>query len=81
MKDILLICKNPKCICEDVCCQLCQKLSSCNKKCGNVKYKEQVYSSNHFLVSQLEFEGDEQENWLMYVAAERIRELSQAKGA
>lgn len=74
MKDIFMFCdSSPECVCEDICCQECPKLSSCEKRCKMVRYKERIYSSDEFLAQQLDELAEKMDNWLIAVAAERIR--------
>jgi len=41
-----------------------------------MNYKEKIYNSTEFLISELEKVADEMDGWLIYVAAEKIRSLS-----
>lgn len=75
MRDIWMGCVNEDCVCEDICCQNCEKALSCEKRCESVRYKEKIYSSDEFLIEQLEKLAEHEDNWLIAVAAERIRDL------
>lgn len=80
MKDVFMFCANPECgICEDKCCQECNKQKTCNGRCESMRYKERIYSDDNFLAEQLDALSEEIDNWLVAVAAERIREISQEK--
>lgn len=76
MRDIPMYCSNPECVCEDICCQACEYLLGCEKRCDNVKYKERLYSDDRYLIKQLELIAVEKDLWLPLVAAERIRVLA-----
>lgn len=76
MRDILMFCENAECPCEDICCQECRERISCEKRCGPIKFKERIYSSDSFLVEMLDKLADKYDNWLIAVAAERIRSLA-----
>lgn len=76
MKDVFMFCENPECgICEDKCCQDCAERNRCNDKCESLRYKEKIYSSNEFLIDQLEALAEATDNWLIAVAAEKIKSL------
>jgi len=76
MMDIFMFCSDPKCICEDLCCQECEERTSCKDRCLNIRYKEAIYSSDEFLVAQLYELADKTDSWLIAVAAEKIRSLT-----
>ena len=76
MKDIYCYCAEPECVCEDLCCQDCDKKDTCENRCSFMNYKEKIYNSTEFLISELEKVADEMDGWLIYVAAEKIRSLS-----
>lgn len=76
MEDVRMYCNNSECPCEDICCQDCEQITTCDKKCNSVKYKEKIYSDTEYLVNELENLADRQDNWLIAVAAEKINSLS-----
>lgn len=80
MRDIILLCENPDCPdCgqeELACCQECEEQGVCEKRCGPVRWKQRLYSSDAFLVQELDRLASKLDNWLIAVAAERIRELA-----
>lgn len=79
MEDVTMFCNDSvECPCEDICCQECNELSVCDKKCDSVKYKEKIYESDEFLINQLEELAEKEDNWLIAVAVEKIRELRNA---
>jgi hypothetical protein len=81
MEDIPMFCdNNPDCRCNDICCQACPKRPGCENKCSNVRYKEKIYSSPAFLIEQLVKLAEREDNWLIAVAAEKIRELTFERG-
>ncbi|MTI49479.1 MAG: hypothetical protein FH761_16725 [Firmicutes bacterium] len=72
MRDVTMFCESPECVCEDICCQECSKVKHCKKRCEQVKYKQRIYNSDAFLVSELEELAEKKDNWLIAVAAEKI---------
>lgn len=78
MKDVFMFCENPECVqCakRDMCCQDCAERNRCDNKCESLRYKEKIYSSNEFLIDQLEALAEATDNWLIAVAAEKIKSL------
>lgn len=70
-----MICGDPECVCDNICCQECKDRSDCEKKCKNVRYKEKIYTSSQFLMEELERLAEEKDSWLICVAAERLKVL------
>ena len=75
MKDIGMACESQDCVCDDWCCQECSKAQHCEQKCGAMKYKEKIYSSDEFLIEELYKLAEQEDSWLVEVAAEKIKAL------
>jgi len=74
MKDIFMFCENnPECVCDDLCCQECSKNKDCDHRCPNIRLKERVYSDKDYHAQLLDDLAERTDNWLIAVAAERIR--------
>lgn len=78
MEQIRVTCQHPLCPCKDRCCQDCGELGRCRTVCERVAYKEAIYSSNAFLVAQIEELGCLSGHWLIQVAAQRLKALDPA---
>lgn len=76
MKDMFRCCKDD-CICDDRCCQECDKLRECTRKCEPMKYKEKIYTDNKFLIQKLEELAKEKSDLLIYAAAAKAEELTE----
>ena len=73
MEVINLICADPDCFCEDVCCQECKDVLTCENKCKAVQYQEKIYTDETFFVDELNKLAEEKDSWLMAVAAEAVK--------
>ncbi|WP_427340928.1 hypothetical protein [Caloranaerobacter sp. DY30410] len=75
MKDIYMFCETQDCVCDDICCQECNKLKNCDIRCEPVKFKEKIYSNAEYLIEKLEDTAIESDNWIISIAIEKIKEL------
>jgi len=74
-EQIFMFCGSPDCICEDICCQTCEKRSGCENRCDNVRFKEQIYSDPLYLAEHLEEKSKEKDDWILAVAGRIIKDL------
>ena len=75
MRDLTMFCNDGDCPCEELCCQECNERINCpeDKKCENLRWKEKIYSSPEFQAEKTEELAIREDNWIILVAAERIR--------
>jgi len=73
MEKIPMFCESPNCVCEEKCCWDCGE--KCDERCENVRFAEKIYESDDALVEALDELAREDDNWLIAVAAERIRSV------
>lgn len=77
MEKIHMVCYDPECHCEDMCCQECEKVNDCPQKCSSVLYIKKIYSNKDYLIKELIKGNDEHwDSWIIEVGAKRLEELS-----
>lgn len=81
MKDIFMFCEDGECVCENLCCQECQKNGSCEKRCDSIRFKEAVYrgEKDDELIQDLEEVAEQSSRWLAVVAVERFKEVKESR--
>ncbi len=80
MEKISVYCDNADCgACENKCCwNDCDK--PCDNKCSSLDYFKNIYSSNDFLIEQLNKKAEELDDWTIMVVVAKIQELIFACG-
>lgn len=78
MEQIRIVCHHPVCPCDGICCQDCSERADCSRVCSRILYKEAIYSSDAFLVKQMEELAGLSGHWLIQVAAQRLKALDVA---
>jgi hypothetical protein len=76
--QLTMICNNIDCSCEEKCCQECADVANCENRCSAVRYKEKIYADPLFLAEELNKLAEEKDNWLIAVAAQRMKDLQAA---
>ena len=76
MEKIHMVCYDPECPCEDMCCQECEKVNDCPQRCSSVLYIEKIYSNNDYLTEEL-LKGNEEhwDSWIIEVGAKKLEVL------
>lgn len=76
MEKIHMVCYDPECPCEDMCCQECEKVNNCPQKCSSILYIEKIYSDDNHLIEEL-LKGNEEhwDSWIIEVGAKKLEEL------
>ena len=70
MEKIYMACYDPECPCEDMCCQECEKVNDCPRKCSNIIYIEKIYSDDNYLIKKLVEENED--SWIIEVGAKKL---------
>jgi len=75
MEQVAFMCNDHECICDEICCQACDKMMDCENKCQTVIYKNKIYGDYKCLAEELDSLAEKEDLAMYAVAAQVIRSL------
>jgi len=78
LEKVPIFCDTGDCgACDGKCCWNDCEDAACQNICTTAKRAHEIYADDNELINELYHVGEREDNWLMVVAAEKIRDLKE----